>query len=142
MRNLGRRQSLPGRGSVVLHVKLTTMLMLTARIAALLTLASLAALFASAGLLVQDAQGLALHSAGAVGIHVFSGILAAALAARAWVTRSGVRTAAAAAALFGLSFVQAALGSYLTMALHVSGSLVVTGLSAGITFWAFTTRAH
>lgn len=116
------------------------MLMMLARITALLTLLSLGVLFASAGLLVQDARGLDLHGAGAVALHVFSGALASTLALRAWMTRSGTRTAAAGFTLFGLSFAQAALGSYMTLAVHVGGALVVTLLSAWIVFWTFTTQ--
>ncbi|WP_150461526.1 hypothetical protein [Nesterenkonia ebinurensis] len=116
------------------------MTLLCARIAAVLTLVSLAVLFASAGLLVQDARGLDFHGAGALAIHVFSGVLASALGVHAWVTRSGIPTAVAAFALFGLTFAQAALGSYMTLALHVVGALVVTVLAAWVAFWIFTAQ--
>lgn len=127
-----------GPVTVVPLMRLAPTMILSARIAALLTVASLTVLFVSAGLLVQDGQGLDLHGTGAVAIHVFSGVLAAALSAHAWVTRSGAPAAAAAIALFGLTFAQAALGSYMTMTLHVSGALVVTVLAAGIAYWTFT----
>lgn len=114
-------------------------LMLIARIAAILTLAAVTVLFASAGLLVQEARGLDVHGAGAIAIHVFSGLLAVLLAVRAWRTRSGLPAAVVAIALFGLTFAQAALGSYLTMALHVVGALIVTVLAAWLAHWTFTT---
>ena len=95
------------------------MMILSARIAALLTLACLTVLFISAGQLVQDASGLSLHSAGAVAIHICAGLLAAALTVHTWRTRSGVPVTAASLALFGLTFVQAGLGSQMTLALHV-----------------------
>lgn len=113
-------------------------MMLLARIASLLTLASLAVLFASAGQLVQDARGLDLHGVGAVAIHVFSGVLAVTLAIRAWATRAGIPVALSAVALFGLTFAQAALGSYMTLVQHVGGALVVTVVSAWIAFWTLT----
>lgn len=116
------------------------MLIFAARIAAILTLAAVTVLFASAGLLVQDARGLDVHGVGAVAIHVFSGILAVLLAVRSWRTRSGLPAAAAAIALFGLTFAQAALGNYLTLALHVVGALVVAVLAAWLAYWTFTTQ--
>lgn len=113
------------------------MMILSARIAALLTLACLTVLFISAGQLVQDASGLSLHSAGAVAIHICAGLLAAALTVHTWRTRSGVPVTAASLALFGLTFVQAGLGSQMTLALHVVVAFVLTMLSAWVTFRTF-----
>ncbi|ROR72510.1 hypothetical protein [Bogoriella caseilytica] len=113
-------------------------LLLAARIAAILTLAFVGVLFVSAGLLVQEARGLDVHGIGAIAIHVSSGLLAALLTVRAWRTGSGRTAAGVAIVLFGATFAQAALGDYLTLALHVVGALVVTVLATGLAVWAFT----
>lgn len=112
-------------------------LLLLARISALLTLGALTVLFTSAGQLTQDGQGLDLHGSGAVAIHISTGVLASVMAVRTWLTRTGYTPAVAAVVLFGLTFAQASLGSYMTLTMHVVGSLVVTLIAGWLTFWAF-----
>lgn len=104
---------------------------------ALITLGNVAVLFVSAGSIVEDSSGLGVHGFGGIIIHVFTGLLAISLSVRAWLTRSGALQAGLAVILFGLTFPQAALGSYMTMAMHVSGALIVTLLAAWLTAWTF-----
>ena len=73
----------------------------------------------------------------AVAIHICAGLVAAALTVHTWRTRSGVPVTAAALALFGLTFVQAGLGSQMTLALHVVVAFVLTILAAWVTFRTF-----
>lgn len=113
-------------------------LLITARIAALLNLAALSVLFISAGQLVQHTQGLDLHGLGAIALHVFTGLLALALVIRAVLTRTGGWPAAGAGALFAMTFVQASLGSYLTLDAHIAGSLVAAVLCTWLSVWTFT----
>lgn len=108
-----------------------------ARIAALLTLASLTVLFISAGQLVQDSRGLNVHSVGAVAIHICSGLLAAALAVHTWRTRTEVLLTAVALTLFGLTFIQAGLGGRSTLALHIVVAFILSLLSAWAAFQTF-----
>lgn len=121
-------------------MKPVTVLLLLARISALLTLGALTVLFTSAGQLTQDGQGLNLHSSGAVAIHITTGMLALVLAVRTWLTRTGYIPALAAVVLFGLTFAQASLGSYMTLTMHVVGALVVTLLVGWLAFWAFSAQ--
>lgn len=119
-------------------MRATTTLTLAVWTVAILTLASVTVLFISAGLLVQQASGIDVHGAGAIAIHVFSGLLALLLAVRAGKTRVGLLPAVMAAVLFGFTVAQAALGDYATMAWHIAGALIVTVLAAWLTFWSFT----
>lgn len=107
---------------------------------ALLTLANIAVLFVSAGVVVERASWLGVHGFSGIVIHVFSGLLAVALGVRTWLTRTGVIPAVLAGLLFVLTFPQAAAGSYATMTLHISGSLVLTLLAAWLTAWTFGLR--
>ena len=53
-------------------------------------------------------------------------------------TRTGLGVAAGSAALFALTFLQAALGSYLTLTTHITGALVTVVLCTCLTAWIFT----
>lgn len=112
-------------------------LLIAARILALISLANIVVLFVSGGFIVEESRGLGIHGFGGIIIHVFTGLLAVSLGLRAWLDNAGVWAAAGAVILFALTFPQAALGSEMTMALHISGSLVLTLLAAWLTAWTF-----
>ena len=96
------------------------------RVTAVLTVLNLAYQFITAGQLLSGAAPEWLHAGGAVTLHVFSGVAAIA-AALLW-RRGGAPTwlAALAGVSFVSTFVQAALGGYDTLALHVPGAMVLT----------------
>lgn len=111
-----------------------------ARAAALLSLTAVAVLFISAGQLVQHTQGLDVHGSAAIALHISTGVLAVGLVVRSVLARSGGWAGAWAVVLFVLSFAQAALGSYMNLAEHIAGSLVIAVLCAWLAAWCFTRR--
>src|SRR3954453_21591636 len=103
---------------------------------AVLSLLALVWQFATAGGIVSGAQATGIHGAGAVALHVPTGLLAVAtlLHARA----GGARWPVVVAVLvFVCTFVQAALGDAGVMTAHVSGALVLTVGTVWLTAWAF-----
>jgi hypothetical protein len=79
-----------------------------------------------------------LHSLGAYGVHVFTGL--AAIAAVLVVRAVGARPwpAVLAALVFVVGFVQAALGSGGVMAVHVPLAMVLLVGSVWVAAWSFT----
>lgn len=111
-----------------------------AQLLAVLTAATVVLIFGTAGVLVQDGRAEGLHGTGAILLHVTSGLLTLALgvlAAQRHVSWTGPIVAAA---LFGLSFLQASYGSRSTLDLHVPGAFVVSALSIGLAVWLLTRR--
>src|SRR3954468_13893669 len=107
---------------------------------AVLSLLALVWQFATAGRIVSGAQATGIHGAGAVALHVTTGLLAVAtlLHARA----GGARWPVVVAVLvFVCTFVQAALGDAGVMTAHVPGALVLTVGTVWLTAWAFRRRA-
>ena len=105
------------------------------RILALATLANVTVLFVSAGFIVEDNSALGIHGFGGIMLHIFTGLLAVSLSIRAWLSKTGLAQAGIAVVLFALTFPQAALGSYMTMPMHVTGALILTLLAAWLTAW-------
>jgi hypothetical protein len=92
--------------------------------------------FISAGQIMTGADATGGHGAGAIVLHVVTGLtaIAAALHAR----RSGVTWPLfLAGAVFVLTFVQAYLGSSGTIAVHVPLALVITGGVVWLAAWSF-----
>lgn len=112
-------------------------LLIAARCAVVLSLASLGGLFLSAGQVVKDGVGLDLHGTAALALHVTTGLLAGLLLVRAVLTRTGAWAAMTAVVLFGLTFLQAALGGPRTVDVHVAGSLAAVVLCTWLCAWAF-----
>lgn len=84
--------------------------------------------FVTAGqLLPKESSGaLTAHQAGAIVLHVTSG-LAAVAAVLLWRRGAvGIRLAALAVVVFAFTFVQAALGGYQTLYVHVPGAMLLT----------------
>ncbi|MQA33987.1 hypothetical protein [Modestobacter roseus] len=90
----------------------------------------------TAGQLLTEPQDPALHGAGAIALHIATGLLL--IATVLHVRAGGARwPAVLAAAVFVATFVQAAVGSDGNMAAHVPGALVVTVGVVWLTAWAF-----
>ena len=108
------------------------------RATALLSVLGLAWQFLTAGQLFGDDGPETLHAAGAIVLHVLSG-LAAVCAVLLW--RRGGAPAwlpGLAAVVFVLTFVQAAVGGYDTLWVHVPGAMVLTVGAVWVLAWAFT----
>jgi hypothetical protein len=92
--------------------------------------------FLSAGRMLVGEDAIGGHGAGAIALHVTTGLLLVATVLH------GRRTqvwwpAALAAAVFVLTFVQAWLGSHDAVAVHVPLALVVTAGTVWLTAWSF-----
>lgn len=127
-------QTVPGRG-------LVNALRAAAVLAVLLILWQGAT---AGGILMRSKTSFELHSAGAIAVHVLTGLTAVA-AYLVWRTaRGALWPVVLAAVVFAYSFVQAALGDDETMWAHVPGALVLMLGSAVVLVWAFrpTGPAH
>ena len=92
--------------------------------------------FLSAGRLLVGEDALGGHGAGAIALHVTTGLLLAATALHGRSTRVWW-PAALAGAVFVLTFVQAALGSSGSITTHVPLALVLTVGTAWLAAWSF-----
>jgi hypothetical protein len=104
--------------------------------AAVLSLLGLLWQFATAGRILSHAHATEIHGAGAIALHITTGLLVVAtlLHARA----GGARWPVVVAVLvFACTFVQAALGDAGIMSAHVPGALVITVGTVWLTAWAF-----
>lgn len=95
-------------------------------------------LFASAGSLVQAQQLRDVHGTAAIALHVVSGGLMVALAGLAYSRKRGWWTIALAGVVFVYSFIQASLGSGLTIGAHILGSLLIAGGAIWLASWLFS----
>lgn len=97
--------------------------------------------FVTAGRLFPTGGPVALHTAGAIVLHVFTGLtmIAALLHQRA--ARGPRWPVGLATVVFVLSFVQAYFGTPATMAIHVPGALVLTIGTVVLASWSFTRAA-
>lgn len=115
------------------------------QVAAVLTVLELLWQFATAGRMVGPVPDRAAHEgheAGAVVLHVLTGLLTLA-ALWLWRTRGApVRIPVLAAVVFVLSFVQAYLGDDGALWLHVPGALVLTVGSVWVLAWALAARVR
>ena len=92
--------------------------------------------FLSAGRMLVGEDAVGGHGAGAIALHVTTGLLLVATVLHGRRTRVWW-PAALAAAVFVLTFVQAWLGSHDGIAVHVPLALVVTGGTVWLTAWSF-----
>lgn len=92
--------------------------------------------FLSAGRMLVGEDAVGGHGAGAIALHVTTGLLLVATVLHGRRTRVWW-PAALAAAVFVLTFVQAWLGSHDAVAVHVPLALVVTAGTVWLTAWAF-----
>ena len=112
------------------------------RVLAALAVANLVWQFVTAGELFPRGGPLALHSWGAVVLHVLTGLTALAAGAHARATRGPRWPAVLAAVVFVLSFVQAYYGDRSTLYVHIPGAIVLTIGSVWVLAWAFTPAAR
>ncbi|SNS66498.1 hypothetical protein SAMN06893096_106116 [Geodermatophilus pulveris] len=108
---------------------------------AVLTLLVLLWQSVTAGRLLIGEDGTGGHAAGAIALHVTSGLLLLATALHGRRTRVWW-PAALAGVVFVLGFVQAALGSSGSIATHVPLALVLTVGTAWLAAWAFRSPAR
>ena len=92
--------------------------------------------FLSAGRMLVGEDAVGGHGAGAIALHVTTGLLLVATVLHGRRTRVWW-PAALAAAVFVLTFVQAWLGSHDAVAVHVPLALVVTAGTVWLTAWSF-----
>jgi hypothetical protein len=109
--------------------------------AAALALLALLWQFATAGRLLGGADVLGAHGAGAIALHVTTGLLLAAVALHWRRSRGPIWPVALAWLVFLATFGQAALGSAANMAAHVPGAMVLTVGTVWLTVWAFRASA-
>ncbi|WP_448625692.1 hypothetical protein [Geodermatophilus sp. URMC 64] len=107
------------------------------QLTAVLALLALLWQFATAGRLLGGADVLGAHGAGAIALHVTTGLLLAATALHWRRSRGPLWPVALAGLVFLATFVQAALGSAAVMAAHVPGAMVLTVGTVWLTVWAF-----
>ncbi|MDN5916500.1 MAG: hypothetical protein L0I76_15600 [Pseudonocardia sp.] len=107
------------------------------QVASVLSVLNLAWQFVTAGGLLAGGAPESLHAAGAIALHVVTGIVA--LAAIAWFRPFGgpLWPAVVAVLVFAASFVQAAYGARDSLAIHVPGAMVLTVGAVWITAWSF-----
>jgi hypothetical protein len=96
--------------------------------------------FLSAGRIVVGEDATGGHGAGAIALHVTTGLLLAATVLHGRRTRLWW-PAALAAGVFVLTFVQAALGSSGSIAVHVPLALVITVGVVWLAAWSFRSPA-
>jgi hypothetical protein len=94
--------------------------------------------FLSAGRILVGEDATGGHGTGAIALHVATGLLLVATVLHGRRTRVWW-PAALAAAVFVLTFVQAALGSSGSIVTHVPLALVLTVGTAWLTAWSFRT---
>lgn len=108
------------------------------RVMAVATLVVVVISFVTAGSLIQYQRALDVHGYAAIALHVTSGGLAVALAALSFERKRSWWAPALAVVLFVYSFVQAYLGTGMTIYLHVPGALAVAVASVWLTAWLFS----
>ncbi|MGY1679677.1 hypothetical protein [Geodermatophilus sp. SYSU D01176] len=104
--------------------------------AAVLSLLVLSWQFLSAGRIMAGEDAVGSHGAGAIALHVTTGLLLLATALHGQRTRIWW-PAALAAGVFVLTFVQAWLGSHGGIAVHIPLAMVLTVGIVWLTVWAF-----
>ena len=120
----------------------TTMLRLV-QVFAVLSVLNLVLQFVTAGELFGREEGPeGLHSAGAIALHVFTGLLTIAAGLYWNATRGPIWPTILAAVTFVLSFVQAYFGGRSTLYIHIPGSLVLTVGAVWVLAWSFSASAR
>lgn len=112
------------------------------RVTAVLTVASLAWQFVTAGQLFGDDGGpVGLHAGGAIVLHVLSGLTAIAALLHLRRSRGPAWPSVLAAVVFALTFLQAADGGLETLWVHVPGAMVLTGGTVWLAAWSMSSAA-
>jgi uncharacterized membrane protein HdeD (DUF308 family) len=93
--------------------------------------------FVTAGRLFPDGGPEEAHAAGAVALHVLSGLTAIAVYLRHRAAGGRLWPVVLAAVVFVATFVQAATGGREHLAIHVPGAMILTAGTAWLATWAF-----
>jgi hypothetical protein len=88
------------------------------------------------GILMRSRESFEFHEAGAIAVHVLTGLAAIAAFVLWRETRGPIWPMAVAVVVFACSFVQAALGGDETMWAHVPGALMLMLGAAVVLVWA------
>ncbi len=128
--------TIPARGGTT--ASRATTLLRALRVVAVLAVVNLAWQFVTAGQLFPRGGPFELHEAGAIALHVLTGLTTVAAALYWRATRGPWWPMVLAAVVFALSFVQASVGGYATLAVHVPGALVLTIGAVWVAAWACT----
>ncbi|HEY2224877.1 hypothetical protein [Actinomycetospora sp.] len=126
-------------------VRTSDPILTTLRVLAVLTVLNLLVQFLTAGELVTRGGSEAvepIHSAGAIVLHVLSGLAAIAALAYWRLRGAPVWPGILAAVVFVLSFVQAYFGSGRTLYIHVPGAMILTIGAVVVAVWAFLPGAR
>lgn len=103
-----------------------TPLLRTLQVSAALSVLTVAFQFVTAGQLFPSGGPQELHAAGAIVLHVVSGVAAIAAFFLWRQGRISLGLAALAVIVFGYTFIQAAIGGYHTLYVHVPGAMLLT----------------
>ena len=103
-----------------------------------LVLAVLAWQFVTAGQMIPRGGPVELHAAGAIVLHVVSGLAMVAAFALGRAARGPWWPTVLAAVVFVLTFVQAWTGSHGVLAVHVPCAIVLTAGTVWIAAWSWT----
>ena len=116
-------------------------LLTAVRVLAVLTVLNLLWQFVTAGQLFPRGGPEELHSAGALALHVLSGLTAIAALAYWRLRGAPLWPGILAAVVFVLSFVQAYFGDRSTLYIHVPGAMILTIGAVWVAAWSFTPGA-
>lgn len=120
----------------------TTALPRVLQVLAALSVLNVLAQFITAGELFPSGGPAELHAAGAIVLHIISG-LAAVVAVVLWRQRTvspGLMILAV--LVFGYTFVQAAIGGYQTLYVHVPGAMLLTGGVVWLLVWTLRPQSR
>ena len=113
------------------------------QVLAVLSVLNLVLQFVTAGELFGRGEGPeGLHSAGAIALHVVTGLLTIAAGLHWNATRGPLWPTILAGVTFVLSFVQAYVGGRSTLYIHVPGALVLTVGAVWVLAWSFSASAR
>ena len=115
----------------------TAQLTRAVQVLAVLTLLNELYQFVTAGQLFPEGGPGEAHAAGAITLHLLSGLTLVAVFLRHRAVGGRVWPLALAAVVFVATFVQAATGGRDHLAIHVPGAMVLTAGSAWLATWAF-----
>jgi uncharacterized membrane protein len=123
-------------------VRTSDPLLTAVRVLAVLTVVNLAYQFVTAGQLFPRGGPEELHSAGAVVLHVLSGLTAIAALAYWRLRGAPLWPGVLAAVVFVLTFVQAYFGERSTLYIHIPGAMILAIGAVWVAAWAFTPGAR
>jgi hypothetical protein len=112
------------------------------QVTAVLAVLNLLCQFVTAGQLFGRGGPEGLHAAGAIVLHVVTGLLVVAAVLHARSSAAPRWPAVLAVVVFVLTFVQAWFGSRSTLAVHVPGAMILTVGTVWLAAWSLTRAAR